>query len=249
MKRRGTTFFDWGFWVVWFLFLTAVGIAALVGCEKQPPPPAPAPAPTTYLPQAVVPKDTPPGSRVTIQETWEGGGTSDHEKTSGRGAGLSAAGDKLATDFNGSAPTASTTGGGSTGGGFVGSIKAISAGGLPMTLGLAGLALLGLGGFCLWRGWKQAALLCGLLGAIALVSALQPALMAWLLVGGIAVAVVLFVNRDRQGVATFEALRAVVSGVEEAPPEVAETVKGEIAKQADRRDRDTIRAVKRKEMA
>lgn len=108
--------------------------------------------------------------------------------------------------------------------------------------------VLGLGaGFCFWRGWASAGIACAAVAGAFLTIAIYPAVLLWVLLAVAVGLVGLTIYQARTGKNYKEALRAVVAGVELAPADAQSVVKGEIAKQVEGGDRETIRTIKSKD--
>ena len=175
----------------------------------------------------------------TITRTIDTGGTS-------TGAGGSATGDK--TDLAGDGAPAPITLPGD--GGAVGPSSA------PFVLGAKGggmfsnpllwvgiLCCIG-GGAAIYFGLRRAAVVAFAVGAGLIVAAMLP---VWAWVAIAAVAVIgggFYLWSEWQAKRNKEALRAVVAGVELAPPDVQAAVKAEVAKQADPSDKAVISRIK-----
>lgn len=185
---------------------------------------------------------------------------------SGTGASLNASGEKIVSDFNGSAPTANLTGiGGAQGSNLDSNTNVIGTiGGGNTLLIVAGIITLLGAGFALYKGWVRMAVVAGVTALVLFAVAFYPILLPWTLGIGAVALIGWLVYREHFAASApklKEALRAVVGGVALTPDTVivkdstgkdivvpvASAVKAEIGKQADTLDRDVIRDIKRED--
>lgn len=163
------------------------------------------------------------------------------------GAGLSASGEKIVTEFDGSAPEVALDGKGGAqakGGGF--SLDATVTGWLgfsPLFI-MGGLCLLGAAVLAYLR-LARAAMFAGAAGGGMLLIALYPSVL--LIAAVAAVGVVVLWWSDQRGLWSTEAARATIAGVEGLPEDLRRKVKRAIGQHADERDRTTIRTLKRRD--
>jgi hypothetical protein len=202
----------------------------------------------------------PPGSRIEIQfRTSDGGSVEVTETGSSVGAGARAVGDKLDSNFTGTAPAVGLGGGqSSTGGGATNDSKASALQIPPLPwanpLFWIGVLLLAGAGACAYlRLGVRIISIVGSAGLACLAAAFFPSLLIW----AAAAAVLVFawpyisssIKAQKESVKSEsyrEALRAVVAGVEDPTLDksVVTAVKSRISTQVDSRDRDVIRAIK-----
>lgn len=204
----------------------------------------------------------PPGSEVEVDiVNRDLGSLRQRQEGRGVGAGAVAEGDKLDQQFNGTPPVVGLGADGSlsgSGGGAEADQRgsALKIPPLPWQNPLfwIGIALLAGTGGCVYLGLRRAALICGIGGVGCLASAFYPAILLFA-VAGVLLAVfgpylyAEFKKRkaEQDDEASWEALRAVVAGVEGkgVPAEARQAVKNAIAAQADARDKAVIDEVKR----
>lgn len=205
---------------------------------------------------------------VTVTDEFEhdGGDVTTTERASGEGAGLRASGDKLATEFNGSAPTAGlgagragASGGSSDAEADVTSVVAKAARSGPLLW--VGLIVLAAGGGLLYLRLKRAAITAFALGGSLVAAGLFPVAAAWIVGIGVLVAAGVYALAEWQksrgdaklsdalssSVRYKEALRAVAAGVSSLPDQLRESVKDSVRQHADDADKETIKQVRRED--
>lgn len=166
------------------------------------------------------------------------------------GTGTSATGDKVNQKSEAQPAAVSFDGITATGGGGKSNTSATGTAlkaAMQSPLLWVGIACWLLAAVAFWQGWKSIVLPAVGAGAVFLAVAFYPALLLWAMLALVVIVGGPYVWTAIQGTRAKEALRAVVAGVEAAPPEAAEAVKAEVAKQADDADKTTIMAVKRKD--
>lgn len=226
--------------------LAAVAALSLSACDNQPSPrPAPPGVSMVVNGQEV---NAPAGSTVVLQTetTSLGGETRTEREASGTGASINTTSDEAALKFDASAPKTSLSGedgGTSFGGSFSVDADLRRVATNPFAWA-AVAALLGAAIAAYFRNVRAAVVLGGVAGVL-FAAAVMPGWATFLVAAGAAGVCGYALWADLRGERRHEALRAVVGGIAESAQHVQTAVKAEIAKQADRADRDTIRAVKR----
>lgn len=171
-------------------------------------------------------------------------------KGEAKGAAAEAVGSELKQEVNNTAPALNlaplpggTTGSSGEAGSNNSTIAAISAG-KTSPLIFVGIAVLLGAGACFYFGLRSAAIACAATGGVLLLVGIYPGVLLWAFLASSVALAAWLVYQNRKGVKTTEALKAVVSGVEQAPEDIAKAIKAEIAKQASPTDRATIRTIK-----
>lgn len=195
--------------------------------------------------------ELPDGHTITIEWT-DLGWVREHEAGSGTGAGAEFSGDKLVTDFSGSAPSVGSAGvsGGSSSGSSRGSALTLPEGVGSTPLLWAGVLLLvaaGAGGWFL-RSVKFG-LVFGGIGGVLIAVGLYPALALWGVLGAIAIAVVYALRSDAVAARFRESTRALVGAIDHptVEPDAKTAVAGALAMEADARDKAVIESVRVKD--
>lgn len=243
--------------------LGAIGIMAQEDKGKQPAQVQPAATLTPDQRQALQQAfNLPPGSEVEVEITNRDGGslrTVEHGR--GVGAGAVAEGDKLDQRFDGTPPRVGRGADGSQtaeGGGAdtqqYGSALRVPPLPWENPLFWTGLACLGIMGFGIYANLRRLAVICGVAGIGLIATAFYPVILLFAVAAVVIVLVAPYVyaevkkrKAEQDDEASWEALRAVVAGVEGkgVPAEARQAVKNAIAAQADARDKAVIDEVKR----
>lgn len=226
----------------WYAFLLLLCLAAMVGCNEKP---EPKPAqPTT--PQAVYPRDTPPGSTVRFEFESDEGSHRVDEQAHGTGAGLSTTSDEAAAKFNTSAPGATLPGIGSTGGSLESSLSVQTLKGASsnplLWIGIAGIVAAGV---AIYLGIRRAALICGIGGAGFIVAAMLPA-WAWVVLAAVGViAGSVYLLAEYQHKSVKDTTQTLLKTIEGQPIHVRKQIKDAMAIAAPDAVKSTIRKLKR----
>lgn len=177
------------------------------------------------------------------------------ESGSGTGAGLSAEGDKLVTEWDGSAPSVVGPGGRAVSGGGARSASTGMALRLPDGVGSApllwaGILLLvaaGAGGWFLKS--VKFGLVFGGIGGVLIAVGLYPAIALWGVLGAIAIAVVYALRSDAVAARFRESTRALVGAIDHptVEPDAKTAVAGALAMEADASDKAVIASVRAKD--
>lgn len=253
------------------LSLALAASAAQLGPPVPPPPPRNAVALTPEQRSALLAAlQVGPDSDLTVTVTDEfesdEGELVTTERATGEGAGLRASGDKLATDFNGSAPTAGlgagragASGGSSDSEAEVTSVVARAARSGPLLW--VGLLIVAAGGGLLYLRLKRAAVTAFALGGALVAAGLFPVAAAWIIGAGVLAAAGVYALAEWQksrgdsqlsdalssSVRYKEALRAVAAGVSSLPDQLREQVKDSVRQHADDADKEVIKQVRRED--
>lgn len=212
----------------------AVCCLALTGCgvlasSRTTAPSASAKSTTTELDEHGKPK------RVTTREA------------SSTGVGASATGDSVNQKTETESPTVTVDGIMASGGAAKSSNKGEGGTltGASSPLLWVGIACLLFAAVAVWQGWKGIIIPAAGAGVVLLAVAFYPSLLLWAVLALVLVVGGPYIWQYVQGFRAKEALRAVVAGVADAPPEVQFTVQERVRSHATEADRATIKSVRK----
>lgn len=110
-----------------------------------------------------------------------------------------------------------------------------------------GIACLLFAAVAVWQGWKGIIIPAAGTGVVMLALAFYPWLLLWGVLALVAIVGGPYIWQYVQGFRAKEALRAVVAGVADAPPEVQMQVQDRVSAHADDSDKATIRKVRKRD--